>query len=106
MTLPGAAAVKLTCFASDLTTLQDLWFIPMAQTPQGILVTTNPASFLSTWDSQSWIVWGGWGMGAEMKAVLWGEGPGPLGEAWNPSPQNLLPHASKARSLQGLDRQY
>lgn len=30
----------------------------MAQTPQGTLVTTNPASFLSTWDSQSWIVWG------------------------------------------------
>ena len=60
MQLPGAAAVKLTCFASDLTTLQDPWFIPMVQTSQGILGTIHPAPFLSTWENESWIAWGVW----------------------------------------------
>lgn len=55
MQLPGAAAVKLTCLASDLTTLQDPWFILMVQTSQGILGTTHPVPFLSTWDNKSWI---------------------------------------------------
>lgn len=39
----------------DLTTLQDPWFILMVQTSQGILGTTHPVPFLSTWDNKSWI---------------------------------------------------